>query len=56
MYTAPGSLNQGTADAVLDIRMWHLGRSGDTDAELVSLELLFERAPGLRSSMRRPTP
>jgi hypothetical protein len=44
--TAPVSLIAGHITDVLKITMAHRGRTGDTDAELATLELLFEESPG----------
>lgn len=44
--TAPASLQWGMLEDVLKIDMWHLGRNGDTDEKLVTLELLFEETAG----------
>jgi hypothetical protein len=44
--TAPMLILQGGTADLLEISMTHLGRAGDDDAELASLELLFEEAPG----------
>jgi hypothetical protein len=44
--TAPLSLLQGDSSDLLEIVMTHRGRVGDSDEELVTLELLFEEAPG----------
>jgi hypothetical protein len=44
--TAPASMNAGTMDDVLRITMTHLGRPGDSDEELVTLDLLLEGCYG----------
>ena len=44
--TAPGLILQGATDDVLKIVETHRGRTGDTDIELVTMELLFEESPG----------
>ncbi|MGB2896562.1 MAG: VCBS repeat-containing protein, partial [Anaerolineales bacterium] len=44
--TAPPSMNTGTMDDILQIEITHRGRSGDSDLELVTLELLFDGCYG----------
>ena len=44
--TAPASLLEGQTDDLLDILATHNGRAGDTDLELVTLELFFEETAG----------
>jgi hypothetical protein len=44
--TAPGKVNTGAMDDILEIEVIHRGRSGDTDLELVTLELLFQGCYG----------
>jgi hypothetical protein len=44
--TAPPSMNTGTLDDILQIEITHRGRSGDSDLELVTLELLFDGCYG----------
>ncbi len=43
---APATLMQGQIDDVLKIVVTHRGRSGDTDLELATLDLLFEESAG----------
>ncbi len=42
--TAPATLDQGTTDDMLKIVATHRGRTGDTDLELVTLDLIFEES------------
>ncbi len=44
--TSPGLFLEGTTDDVLQIDVTHRGRSGDTDMELVTMELLFDDGAG----------
>jgi hypothetical protein len=44
--TAPASMKTGTMDDILAIEVIHRGRSGDSDLELVTLELLFRGCYG----------
>jgi len=44
--TAPAVLLQEDTSDLLEIVMTHRGRAGDSDAELATLVLLFEEAPG----------
>ena len=44
--TAPVSIEQGTSDDLLRIDVTHNGIPSDTDAELVTLDLLFEESAG----------
>ena len=44
--TAPGTIIAGHQDDVLRIVATHRGRAGDTDAELVTFDLLFEESAG----------
>jgi hypothetical protein len=43
---SPGGILNGESDALLAITAAHRGRSGDSTAELVTLELLFEETAG----------
>jgi len=45
--TAPSLLVQGNTDDVLKVIAIHRGQLGDTDAELATMELLFEESPGV---------
>jgi PKD repeat protein len=44
--TAPAAIDVGRMDDVLRIVMTHRGRTGDTDEEFATLELLFEESAG----------
>ncbi|MDY7080488.1 MAG: FG-GAP-like repeat-containing protein, partial [Chloroflexota bacterium] len=44
--TAPMHILPGQLDDMLQITMTHLGRSGDADEELATLDLLFEESAG----------
>ncbi|HSH05780.1 MAG TPA: VCBS repeat-containing protein, partial [Anaerolineae bacterium] len=44
--TAPTTLLANTSDDILQIEVTHQGRSGDSDLELVTLELLFQGCLG----------
>ncbi len=46
MDTAPATLHQGQMADMLKITATHRGRSGDTDLELSTFELLFEETEG----------
>ncbi len=44
--TAPGTILELAMDNILDVEAIHNGRTGDTNAELVTLDLLFEETTG----------
>ena len=44
--TAPTTIDEGQEDDLLRIAMTHRGRAGDSDTELVSLNLRFQRTGG----------
>jgi hypothetical protein len=46
--TAPGTIITGQQDDVLRVVVSHRGRTGDTEAELATFELLLEESAGIR--------